>query len=59
MSKERNMKKEGKKQPAMNPKERKAAKKAKKEAMKSNFRWSEEIVRLSAAVNERFTGRKF
>jgi len=50
MSKERNMKKEGKKQPAMTPKERKAAKKAKKEAMKSTFRWSEEIVRLSAAV---------
>jgi len=35
MSKERNAKKEGKKQPAMTPKERKAAKKSKKEAMKS------------------------
>ena len=35
MSKERNTKKEGKKQPAMTPKERKAAKKSKKEAMKS------------------------
>ena len=35
MSKERNTKKEGKKQPTMTPKERKAAKKSKKEAMKS------------------------
>jgi len=35
MSKERNTKKEGKKQPTMTPKERKAKKKSKKEAMKS------------------------
>jgi len=39
MSKERNTKKEGKKQPTMTPKERKAAKKAKKEAMKSRRGW--------------------
>jgi len=35
MSKERKPNKEGKKQPTMTPKERKAAKKSKKEAMKS------------------------
>lgn len=35
MSKERNSVKEGKKQPTMTPKERKAAKKVKKDAMKS------------------------
>lgn len=38
MAKERNAKKEGKKQPTMTPKERKAAKKSKKDAAKSNFR---------------------
>jgi len=38
MSKERNTKKEGKKQPTMTAKERKAAKKIKKEAAKSKFR---------------------
>ena len=37
MSKERNTVKEGKKKPAMTPKERKAAKKSKKEAKKSNY----------------------
>jgi hypothetical protein len=37
MSKERNTNKEGKKKPAMTPKERKAAKRAKKEAKKSSF----------------------
>lgn len=35
MSKERNTNKEGKKQPTMTPKERKAKKKAKKEERKS------------------------
>lgn len=35
MSKERNAKKENKKQPSMTPKERKAAKKSKKEAKDS------------------------
>jgi hypothetical protein len=35
MSKERKPNKEGKKQPTMTPKERKAKKKSKKEAMKS------------------------
>ena len=38
MSKERSTRKEGKKQPAMTPKERKAVKKAKKEAAKSKYR---------------------
>jgi len=38
MSKERNTIKEGKKKPTMTPKERKAAKKSKKEAMKSKHR---------------------
>jgi len=38
MSKERNTKKEGKKKPTMTPKERKAVKKSKKEAMKSKNR---------------------
>jgi hypothetical protein len=38
MTKDRNPKKEGKKQPAMTPKERKAAKKSKKEAAKSKYR---------------------
>jgi len=37
MSKERNTNKETKKKPAMTPKERKAAKKSKKEATKSRF----------------------
>jgi hypothetical protein len=37
MSKERNTIKEGKKKPAMTPKERKAAKKSKKDAKKSNY----------------------
>ena len=37
MSKERNATKENKKQPTMTPKERKAAKKAKKEAAKSRY----------------------
>ena len=38
MSKEHRANKEGKKQPAMTPKERKAAKKTKKEAAKSKYR---------------------
>ncbi len=38
MSKDRNPKKEGKKQSTMTPKERKAAKKSKKEAAKSKYR---------------------
>lgn len=38
MSKERNMNKEGKKKPTMTPKERKAVKKSKKQAMKSKKR---------------------
>ena len=38
MSKDRSPNKEGKKQPTMTPKERKAAKRAKKEAMKSQLR---------------------
>ena len=38
MSRERKTNKEGKKQPTMTPKERKAAKRAKKEAMKSQNR---------------------
>jgi hypothetical protein len=38
MSKERNTNKEGKKQPTMTPKERKAAKRAKKEAKQSPYR---------------------
>jgi hypothetical protein len=38
MSKERNSSREAKKKPALNPKERKAAKKAKKDAAKSSFR---------------------
>ena len=38
MSKERSTKKEGKKQPTMTPKERKAAKKTKKELAKSKYR---------------------
>lgn len=38
MSKERNTSKEEKKKPAMTPKERKAAKRAKKEAKKTSFR---------------------
>jgi hypothetical protein len=38
MSKERNTKKEGKKQPSMTPKERKAAKKSKKDAAKTGGR---------------------
>ncbi len=38
MSKDRNPKKEGKKQPTMTPKERKAAKKSKKEAAKAKYR---------------------
>ena len=38
MSKERSTQKEGKKKPTMTPKERKAAKRAKKEAAKSQYR---------------------
>jgi hypothetical protein len=38
MSKERSPKKEGKKQPTMTPKERKAVKKSKKEAAKAKYR---------------------
>jgi hypothetical protein len=38
MSKERNTRKEGKKQPTMTPKERKAAKRSKQEAAKSKQR---------------------
>ena len=38
MSKERNTQKEGKKKPTMTPKERKAAKRIKKEAAKSKYR---------------------
>jgi len=38
MSKDRSPNKEGKKQPLMTPKERKAAKKAKKDALKSQNR---------------------
>jgi hypothetical protein len=38
MSKERSTQKEGKKKPAMTPKERKAAKRIKKEAQKSQYR---------------------
>ena len=38
MSKERNTQKEGKKKPAMTPKERKAAKRMKKEARKFEYR---------------------
>jgi hypothetical protein len=38
MSKERSTQKEGKKKPAMTPKERKAAKRIKKEAQKSQNR---------------------
>jgi hypothetical protein len=38
MSKERSTQKEGKKKPTMTPKERKAAKRAKKEAQKSQYR---------------------
>jgi hypothetical protein len=37
MSKERNSIKEGKKKPAMTPKEKKAAKKLKKDAVRSPF----------------------
>jgi hypothetical protein len=37
MSKERNTQKEGKKKPTMTPKERKAAKRLKKEARKSQY----------------------
>jgi hypothetical protein len=38
MSKERSTRKEGKKQPTMTPKERKAAKRTKREAAKSKYR---------------------
>jgi hypothetical protein len=38
MAKERNTKKEGKKEPTMTPKERKAAKRTKKEAAKFKLR---------------------
>ena len=38
MSKERSTQKEGKKKPAMTPKERKAAKRMKKDARKSQYR---------------------